>query len=399
MDMKNVNPNLRDIVAYRIKYCEHPHAGDKWCIYPSYDYTHCLVDSLEDIDYSICTLEFETRRESYFWLLAELDMFRPHVWEFSRLNVTGSLLSKRKIIVLVNKGIVRGFDDPRLLTLAGMRRRGYTPKAINKFCDLVGVSRAANVINVKLLEHCLREELDATVQRRMGIINPVRLVIENWQGEKEFDVANHPSDASMGSRKIKFTHDLLVDASDYRLDGSDSNFYGLAPGRVVGLKYSGNVTVKSIDVDEKTGKATCIRCDIDFDRAVKPKTNISWLSAAHAQRCEVRLYTPLLTDDKAAIVPDFLQYVDANSESVVADAAVEKNLTELPVHASVQFERFGYFSVDPDTKDGKLVMNRVVSLREDKEKAAPAPKPAAKASNKQPKQAKEPKPAAAAATA
>lgn len=368
MDMKSDNPNMRDVIAYRVKYNAHPHTGDKWCIYPSYDYSHCLIDSLEDIDYSLCTLEFETRRESYFWVLEQLNLFRPHVWEFSRLNVTGSLLSKRKINVLVKKGIVRGFDDPRLLTLAGMRRRGYTPQAINKFCDLVGITRSMNVIQIGMLENTLREDLDERCQRRLLVIDPVKVVIDNWDGEKDADCPNHPRNADFGNRVTKFTREFYIDRSDFREEDNNSKFYGVAPGpRHVGLKYSGTIVCKSFERDDK-GKVSVVHADIDFERKVKPKTNISWVSAKYGVPVELRLYTYLLKDDKAAIDPDFLKYIDENSETI-SHGFVEPGVETMNVFDSIQAERFGYFVVDSDTTKDKLVMNRVIGLKEDKEKS------------------------------
>ena len=367
MDMQADNPNLRDVIAYRVKYHAHPHVGDKWCIYPSYDYTHCIIDAIENIDYSLCTLEFEIRRESYFWVLEELGLFRPHVWEFSRLNVTGSLLSKRKINALVHKGIVRGFDDPRLLTLAGMRRRGYTPQSINNFVGLVGITRSMNVIDIKMLENCLREDLDEHVDRRFGLLSPVLVEVVNWKGSKPVTAPNHPKKED-STRVVPFTHQFFIDGSDFREVDDNPKYYGLAPGKTVGLKYTGNVTCKSFEKDA-AGKVTKILVDVDFDRAVKPKTNISWVSVDHAVPVELRLYTYLLTDDRAAIDPDFLQYIDPNSEQV-ARGVVEKDVSAMPNRTTVQFERFGYFTVDQDTTKDALVMNRVISLKEDKEKIA-----------------------------
>lgn len=374
-DMKSDNPNMRDFVAYRVKFCEHPHVKDKWCIYPSYDYTHCLIDSLEDIDYSLCTLEFETRRESYFWLLDQLNLWRPHVWEFSRLNITGALLSKRKINLLSKKGIVRGLDDPRLLTIAGLRRRGYTPTAINKFCDLVGLTRSMNVIQIAMLENTLREDLDERCERRQLITSPLKVVIDNWKGSKTIECPNHPRKPEAGTRNVVFTDSFYIDQSDFRLEDNDKKYYGLAlplPGaaaRPVGLKYCGNVIPKSVEKNA-AGDAEVLHVDIDFERTQKPKTNITWVSTADAIPVEFRLYTPLLKDDRAAIDPDFLKYIDEHSEKITHGYA-EKCMAGLKVFESVQAERFGYFVLDPDSKpeSGKYVMNRVLSLREDKEKA------------------------------
>ena len=368
MDMQCDNPNMRDVIAYRVKYNAHPHVKDKWCVYPSYDYSHCLIDSIEDIDYSLCTLEFETRRESYFWVLEQLNLWRPHVWEFSRLNVTGSLLSKRKINVLVKKGIVRGFDDPRLLTLAGMRRRGYTPQAINKFCELVGITRSMNVIQITMLENALREDLDERTMRRFLIVDPVKVVVDNWRGEKDVEAPNHPRNEAAGKRVLKFTNEFYIDRSDFREEDNNSKFYGVAPGpRPVGLKYCGNIVCKGFDRNA-AGQVSVIHVDIDFDRAAKPKTNISWVSAANAVPIELRLYSYLLKDDKAAIDPDFLKYIDDKSETVFRGFG-EAGLERLAVFESVQAERFGYYVVDPDTTPGALVMNRVITLKEDKEKS------------------------------
>lgn len=368
-DMKSDNPNMRDFIAYRIKYVEHPHIRDKWCVYPSYDYTHCLIDSLEDIDYSLCTLEFETRRESYFWLLEQLELWRPHVWEFSRLNVTGSLLSKRKINVLVKKGIVRGFDDPRLLTLAGMRRRGYTPSAINRFCDLVGITRSMNVIQVDMLENTLREDLDDRCERRLMVVDPIKVIVDNWPGESRMvECPNHPRKPELGSRSVSFTQTFYIDRSDFHTEDDNPKFYGLAPGpRAVGLKYSGNIVCKGYESDAK-GQPNLIHVEIDFERATKPKTNISWVSAASCTPVEVRLYSPLLKDDRATIDPEFLKFIDEKSETITNGYA-EAGVEALKPFESIQVERFGYFVVDPDTTPERVVMNRVLSLREDKGKS------------------------------
>jgi glutaminyl-tRNA synthetase len=366
MDMQSNNPNLRDVIAYRIKYFPHPHIGDQWCIYPSYDYTHCLIDSLEQVDFSLCTLEFETRRESYFWLLEALDIHRPNVWEFSRLNVTGALLSKRKINKLVTGGIVRGFDDPRLLTLAGLRRRGYTPRAINNFCELIGITRAANVIDIKMLENSLREDLDEVCERRFGLLAPLLVKVENFDGEQPVDAPNHPRHADRGTRVVTFTPEFYIDASDFRTDAAEagSKYFGLAPGKTVGLKYAGNVTCSRFDA-AADGTPTCVYVDVDFERAVKPKTNISWVSKQDALPVELRVYDALLNDDRAAIDPDFMQYINPTSETVLRGVA-EACCGGLAMRGSVQFERFGYFTIDDDSTAGALVMNRVISLKEDK---------------------------------
>jgi glutaminyl-tRNA synthetase len=375
MNMQHDNPNMRDVIAYRIKYCPHPHIGDKWCIYPSYDYTHCIIDSLENIDYSLCTLEFEIRRESYYWVLEALGLYRPHVWEFSRLNVTGSLLSKRKINALVVKGIVRGFDDPRLLTLAGLRRRGYTPEAINEFCDLVGVTRVQNVIDIKMLEFVLRQNLDANVPRRFGLIKPLRVVVKNYAASerKSYEAQNHPKRAELGTRPLFFQNEFFIDYSDFR-EVDDKKYYGLAPNpaKAVGLKFGPNVSCVSYDKDAETGEVTCVYVEVDLEKKVKPKTHIHWLAKDNAIPAEIRLYEPLLTDDRAAIEPDFIKYVNPQSENVMK-GLVEADLARAPIRSSYQFERVGYFTVDQDTKPGeKLVFNRIISLKEDADKGGDA---------------------------
>jgi len=380
-DMQSDNPNMRDFVAYRIKYSPHPHVGDKWCIYPSYDFTHCLVDSLENIDYSCCTLEFETRRESYFWLLDVLGMWKPHVYEFSRLNVTGALLSKRKINHLVHEKIVRGFDDPRLLTLAGLRRRGYRPESINRFCKDVGVTRNLNVIQLAKLENVLREDLDEKCLRRLGVIEPLECVVEGGMdaAPAEVEAPEHPRKTELGNRKVTFSSRFFIDRSDFRTEDVDPKYYGLAPGKTVGLKYGPNFTCSRFDADATTGLPTKVFGTVDFARAVKPKTNISWVDAATAVDVEFRLYTPLLTDDKAATETDFMKYIDPHSE-VISHGKCEPAVKALALRESVQLERFAYFTVDDDstglgTAGVKLVMNRVVGLKEDKDKvAAPDPR-------------------------
>jgi len=374
-DMQHDNPNMRDFIAYRVVYHPHHHVGDKWCIYPSYDYTHCIVDSLEDIDFSLCTLEFETRRESYFWLLHVLGMWKPNVWEFSRLNVTGSLLSKRKINTLVRRGVVRGFDDPRLLTLAGMRRRGYTPEAINKFCDLVGITRSNNVISIKMLENSLREDLDEKCPRRQLVADPIKLVIDNWPaGEtKTYKCPEHPRKPELGERDVEMCGEIYIDRSDFHEVDDNTKFYGIAPGpRPVGLKYGGNLYCKSFEKDA-SGNPTVIHCDIDFDRKEKPKTNITWVSCHKAVGAECRQYTYLLNDDQAAIADDFMQYVNTSSE-IITQGFVEAVVKSNTVFDKFQAERFGYYVVDSDTTPDHLVLNCIISLKEDKEKVAAPPR-------------------------
>ncbi|KNH09421.1 glutaminyl-tRNA synthetase [Perkinsela sp. CCAP 1560/4] len=369
MDMQHENPNMRDVIAYRIKYAPHPHVGSQWCIYPSYDYTHCLVDSLEDVDYSLCTIEFETRRESYYWVLEALDLYRPTVWEFSRLNITGSLLSKRKINILVEKGIVRGFDDPRLLTLTGMRRRGYTPDAINEFCTVVGISRAENTIDIKLLEHVQRRQFDAECERRFGVIHPLLVVVNNaLENSVQYTAPNHPKDETFGSRRLDLTKIFYIEASDFRKEDS-RNYYGLSTNatKPVGLKYGPNMYYANHDENPKTGEVECVYVNLDFEKKTKPKTHIHWIAVENAISTEFRIYDPLLLTEKPVVENESVENINTRSETICrgfTEAGVEK----YPLRTTFQFERMGYFTIDHDTEQcGHLVMNRVIPLREDAE--------------------------------
>ena len=367
MDMQHENPNMRDVIAYRIKYTPHPHVGDKWCIYPSYDYTHCIVDSLENIDFSLCTIEFETRRESYYWLLGALEIYRPKVWEFSRLNITGSLLSKRKINILVEKKIVRGFDDPRLLTLMGMRRRGYTPEAINEFCTMVGISRAENTIDIKLLNHVQRQHFDGNCVRRFGITDPLLIVIDkDLEDPVEYEAPNHPKDLTRGTRTLNLTKFFYIESMDFK-KVDIKGYYGLAPNpsKAVGLKYGPNMFYVKHDENPDTGEVLRVHVKIDFEKKQKPKTHIHWISVENAVSTEFRMYDPLLLSDKPVVEDDMIENINTKSE-IIQMGFVEKGVQNFPVQTTVQFERMGYFTIDQDTVTaGQLVMNRVIPLRED----------------------------------
>ena len=368
MDMKHENPNMRDIIAYRIKYVAHPHVGDKWCIYPSYDYTHCIVDSLEHIDYSLCTLEFETRRESYYWLLEALELYRPKVWEFSRMNVTGSLLSKRKINVLVNNKVVRGFDDPRLLTLMGMRRRGYTPRAINEFCTMAGISRAENTIDIQLLDHVQRQHFDVDCERRFGITKPLLVVVtDGCDDTVDYTAPNHPKELSRGTRSIFFAKKFYIESSDFRREDV-RGYYGLCanPTKVVGLKYGPNISYVRHD-EGFEGQITCVYVTVDLKKSVKPKTHIHWIAKEWAAPAEFRIYQPLLKSNKDGLPENDVDNINTESEHIQM-GFVEKGLEGYPIQTTFQFERLGYFSIDKDSlTDGHLVFNRVIPLREDKD--------------------------------
>lgn len=382
MDFESSNPNMYDIVAYRIKYTRHPHAGDGWCMYPSYDFTHGICDSLEHIDYSICTLEFETRREPYFWILWALDMYRPNVYEMSRLNIQYTVLSKRRLLKLVMNNKVRGWNDPRMPTISGLRRRGYTKDIINSFCNDVGATKAHNVVEMEKLFQTARLVL-ASSRRCMAALDPIEVEITNFEEEAKkaetftFEVQNSPTDASLGSHTVTLTSTIYVDSTDFRLKDS-SSYYGLAPNKAVGIKSHGGNLVCDEVTQNAAGKVTHLKCHLDTseDRK-KPKTYISWVPN-NGIKCEARVYGHLFT------VPEPTDQWEAElnleSEVIYPNAIVDpsvrefvdaKDADEWKSNCTFQFERMGYFCVDIDTKydsktnEGKLVFNRTVSLKEE----------------------------------
>mmetsp|Transcript_113401 Transcript_113401/g.169593 ORF Transcript_113401/g.169593 Transcript_113401/m.169593 type:complete len:692 (+) Transcript_113401:112-2187(+) len=381
MDLESSNPNMYDLVAYRIKYTAHPHAGDGWCIYPAYDFTHGICDSLEHIDYSICTLEFETRREPYYWILWALDMFRPHVYEMSRLNLQYTVLSKRRLLKLVNANYVRGWNDPRMPTVSGLRRRGYTKDIINNFCTDLGATRASNVIEMEKLYNTARSNLSETSRRCMAALDPIKVVISNWEEHANttltFAVQNSPTDPALGEHSITLTPTLYIDSSDFRVV-DDDNYYGLAPNKAVGLKYHGGNLICDEVVKKDGDKVLELKCHLDTTEGrPKPKTHISWVPS-DGIACEVRIYNHLFT------VPEPTELwedeVNRESEVVYPNAIVDpsiapvvdaKDVDEWTSNTAVQFERMGYFVVDLDTKfdsaskTGALVFNRTVSLKEE----------------------------------
>jgi glutaminyl-tRNA synthetase len=385
MDFTSPNPNLFDLVAYRIKYTPHPHAGSGWCIYPSYDFTHGICDSLEDIDYSICTLEFEARREPYYWILWALDMYKPKVYEMSRLNLQYTVLSKRRLIKLVESKAVRGWDDPRMPTVSGLRRRGYTPDIINTFCNDVGATRAMNVVEMSKLNQTARVILSTTSRRVMAAIEPLKVCITNYDTEAAtaptmtFDVQNSPTDASLGKHTVTITPIIYIDSSDFRLVDS-SEYYGLALNKAVGLKYQGgNLICDEVIMDSNnTGKVIELKCHLDNSvERLKPKTHISWVPS-NSIKCEIRLYSELFTVPEPSDLWE--DELNKKSEIVYTDALVDPSVKELidvknidiwQSNVAFQFERFGYFVVDYDTKydpsldSGGIVFNRTVSLKEE----------------------------------
>ena len=396
MDMSSPNPSMWDPVAYRIKYVAHPRTGDKWCIYPSYDFTHCIVDSLEHIDYSLCTLEFEAKRDSYYWLLEQLDMWRPKVWEFSRLNITNNVMSKRKILKLVMENTVRGWDDPRLFTINGLRRRGYTPTAINEFCRGVGVTRQQNLIRLDRLESYVRAELNETAPRAFAVVKPLRVVLTNVGGDgvTVLEAPLFPANPEAGTRSLPLTRVIYIEKDDFRLVDSKS-FFGLVPGgsKKVGLRYGGLVSCDEVVYKDGAGAASGsadrtasvddiaeIRCTYMAERDVKPKGNLHWVGdpdAAGAAAAsgsgdsgvggpvwaEIRLYSPLFdVHEPGKRTGNWLDDLDADSEEV-CNGIVEPSAARPGAYDRYQFERLGFFVQDKESMEEKPVFNRVVTLK------------------------------------
>eukprot|EP01111_Echinosteliopsis_oligospora_P012983 TRINITY_DN4544_c0_g1_i2.p1 TRINITY_DN4544_c0_g1~~TRINITY_DN4544_c0_g1_i2.p1 ORF type:complete len:782 (-),score=211.80 TRINITY_DN4544_c0_g1_i2:3-2348(-) len=384
-DMQNPNPNMRDLVAYRIKYTPHPISGSDWCVYPSYDYTHCLVDSIEDITHSLCTLEFETRRESYNWLIDVLDLYRPVVWEYSRLNLSNTVLSKRKLIRLVKEGYVRGWDDPRMSTLNGFRRKGYTAAAINNFCEGIGVTRAPNMIPYSLLEHYLRLDLDPRSHRAFAVLNPVKVTITNLPADhyEQITIANHPYN-DLGTHVVPFTNTLYIERSDFRTK-DEKGYYGLAPEKEVILKYAYSIKCTSFNQDA-SGNVSEIFVTVDKTNPNKVKGVLHWVAESKKDKSplkvEIRLYESLFnSEDINDLGNDWLADLNPNSLTVVDGALADVSLAGAAVWNKYQFERQGFFVVDPDTTADKIVFNRSVTLKESKSKKTIAPT-AAKAAPK-----------------
>ncbi|ETV92907.1 glutamine-tRNA ligase [Aphanomyces invadans] len=368
MQLESPNPNMWDFVAYRIKFVPHPHIGDKWCIYPTYDYTHCIVDALEHIDYSICTLEFETRRESYYWLLDQLDLYKPTVYEFARLNITYTVLSKRKLLKLVTHGHVRGWDDPRLATLNGLRRRGFSAPILNAFCKDIGVTRVQSTIQIERLYAVARAQLGDSSKRAMAVLDPVPVVVDNFQ-PFTCHVPDYPQDKDIAngrhsSHPIQLTQTLFLDRSDVRaVDTAD--FFGAAPTKVVRLKYGPIFTVTRVDVDG-SGKVTQVVGTCNYsDDTIKPKGVLTWVPSTAAP-CEVRVYSHLFTVPELGPVDDWEALVDTkHSETVYDKALVDRVAVESStVSTSFQFERVGYFVVDQDSTSKRKVFNQIVALRD-----------------------------------
>ena len=375
IDMASANLNLRDPVMYRILHADHHRTGDKWCIYPMYDYAHGQSDSIERITHSICTLEFEDHRPLYDWYVQQLGIYAPQQIEFDRLNLTYTLLSKRKLLTLVHDGHVSGWDDPRMPTLSGIRRRGYTPEAIRNFCGAVGVSKTNGSTELALLEHYVREDLNKRAPRVMSVLRPLRVVIDNYPPDlvEEMDAINNPEDAAMGTRKVPFSRVLYIEQDDFR-EIPPKQYFRLSPGREVRLRYGYFITCTSVIKDEKTGEVVEVHCTYDpatrggdAPDGRKVKSTIHWVSAAHAIDAEARLYDNLFTGENPGEVPegqDFTANLNPHSLEVVRGCKLEPSLRGAAPGARYQFERLGYFCVDLDSKPGALVFNRTAALRD-----------------------------------
>jgi glutaminyl-tRNA synthetase len=373
IDMASPNINMRDPILYRIRRAHHHRTGDAWCIYPMYDYAHPISDALERITHSICTLEFEDHRPLYDWLVSSLPLpGTPQQIEFARLNLTYTVMSKRKLLQLVAEKHVSGWDDPRMPTLVGMRRRGFTPEAIRRFAEEVGVAKRENMIDVSLLEFFVREDLNKRAPRAMAVLNPLRVVIENYpEGQSEqMDVVNNPEDSSAGTRKVPFSREVYIERDDF-MEDPPKKFFRLAPGREVRLRNAYLVTCTSV-VKNAAGEITELRCT--YDAATrggdapdgrKVKATLHWVSAAHAVDAEVRLYDRLFSvENPGAGDADFLKQMNPNSLVRLTGCKLEPSLADRPAGTRVQFERLGYFCVDTDSRPGSPVYNRTVTLKD-----------------------------------
>ncbi len=376
IDMASPNLNMRDPVIYRILRATHQRTGDKWCIYPMYDFTHGQSDSIEGITHSICTLEFEDHRPLYDWFIEELKIFHPQQIEFARLNLTYTVMSKRMLLQLVEEGLVTGWDDPRMPTISGLRRRGYTPASIRNFCERIGVAKRDSTVDIALLEHCLRDDLNEHAPRVMGVLRPLRVVIDNYPEDQveELEALNHPSDPGMGTRKVPFSRVLYIEQDDF-LEDPPKKFFRLAPGREVRLRYAYFIKCVNVIKDQKTGEIVEIHCTYDpatrggdAPDGRKVKATLHWVSAAHALKAEVRLYDHLFVKPDPGSKKDgtdFKTLLNPNSLETLKFCHIEPGLKDAIPGSRYQFERLGYFCVDlVDSSDVALVFNRTVTLRD-----------------------------------
>jgi len=376
IDMAHPNLLMRDPTLYRIRKAAHHRTGNKWCIYPMYDFTHCLSDSLEGVTHSICTLEFEINRQLYDWVLDALDVYHPQQIEFARLNLTYTVLSKRKLIQLVEEGHVTGWDDPRMPTLSGMRRRGYTPEAIRNFCERIGVARRDSMVDMALLDYTLREDLNKRAWRVMGVLRPLKVIIDNYQeGQvEELEADNSPEDPGLGKRKLPFSRELFIERDDF-MENAPRKYFRLSPGREVRLKHAYYITCVKAIKDEETGEVVELHCTYDpttrggwSEDGRKVRGTLHWVSAPHAIRAEVRLYDHLFTRENPADEKEGLRFKDfLNPESLttLSDAVLEPSLKNARADTFYQFLRQGYFCLDQqDSTDNRPVFNRTTTLRD-----------------------------------
>jgi len=376
IDMAHPNLLMRDPTLYRIRRVSHHRTGDDWCIYPMYDFTHCLSDSLEGITHSICTLEFEINRQLYDWILDELNVYHPQQIEFARLNLSYTVLSKRRLIQLVEEGHVSGWDDPRMPTISGLRRRGFTPEAIQNFCERIGVAKRDSMVDMALLEYTIREDLNKRAPRVMGVLNPVRIVIDNYPPDQveELEADNNPEDPAMGKRKLPFSRELWIEKEDF-METPPKKFFRLAPGREVRLKHAYYITCQQVEKDPQTGEILTIHCTYDpetrggwSEDGRKVKGTLHWVSASHAVKTEVRLYEHLFNKENPNDLKageTFKDHLNPNSIKILTNSYVEPSLLEASPGARYQFLRQGYFCADTfDSRPGKPVFNRIVTLRD-----------------------------------
>ncbi len=376
IDMASPNLNMRDPTLYRIRRVAHHRTGTRWCIYPLYDFSHSLSDSIEGITHSLCSLEFEGNRPLYDWFLDELNVYHPQQIEFARLNISYTVLSKRKLVQLVEQGHVTGWDDPRMPTLGGLRRRGYTPESIRDFCERIGVAKRDSMVDMALLEHCVRQDLNQRAPRVMGVLRPLRVVIDNYPEDRveELEAINNPEDPSMGTRNVPFSRVLYIEREDFRED-PPKKFFRLAPGREVRLRYAYFIRCVGMVKDEQTGEVVELHCTYDPETrggdspdGRKVKATLHWVSAPHSLEAEVRLYDHLFvkanpSDEKDSA--DFKTCLNPNSLETLTCCRVEPGLAGATPGSRYQFERLGYFCVDTkDSSDGALVFNRTVTLRD-----------------------------------
>ncbi len=375
IDMASPNLNMRDPVMYRILHAGHHRTGDRWCIYPMYDFTHGLCDSIEGITHSICTLEFEDHRPLYDWFLDEAGVFHPQQIEFARLNLTYTVMSKRKLLKLVRDGQVTGWDDPRMPTISGLRRRGYTPESIRNFCDRIGVSKSNSIVDIALLEHCLRDDLNKRAQRVMAVLHPLKVVIDNYPEDQleEMEAVNNPEDPGMGTRKVPFSKVLYIERDDFR-ENPPKKFFRLAPGREVRLRYGYFITCVKVVKEDQTGEIIELHCTYDpwtrggdSPDGRKVKATLHWVSAAQAIDAEVRIYEHLFLkpDPEDVEEGDFTKTLNPSSLTAITSCKLEPGLAEAKPGMLFQFERQGYFCLDPvDSTKEHLIFNRTVALKD-----------------------------------